>query len=153
MTVPPFRTLFTLVQQFFQFGVVGVVGFTMDWCSTMLLCGVVTLKIAALLAYGIAASGTWLLNRLWTFRRENQTCYNSAKQWGRFLLANLPGFVLNRGAVFLALSLIPLTQEWPVIALLCGTLCGMFVNFTLCRKFVFSSKTTSLSHTNTPNSI
>lgn len=134
--------LYALTKQFFHFGMVGIVGFTVDWATTSFLSTIIPLKIAVLFAYSVAASGNWLLNRLWTFRHADHETLSPFHQWKRFLIANLPGFFINRGVVLAVLSYVTIAQQWPVIALLCGTACGMFVNFTLCRTCVFDCKET-----------
>lgn len=147
MNVPSVSQLKALFHQFFHFGMVGAVGFIIDWSSTTFLKTFMPLKVAVLFAYLIAASGTWFLNRVWTFRHIDHSSVSVLQQWKRFLLANLPGFVINRGIVLLVLSYITITQHWPVIALMCGTACGMFVNFTLCKTCVFTSEEQEESET------
>lgn len=140
MKLVPIPNLYAFARQFFHFGLVGAVGFLVDWASTSILSSYIPLKIAVLFAYIIAASSNWFLNRLWTFRHSNHATLSVFQQWKRFLLANLPGFFINRGVVLLLLANISATHRWPVLALLSGTACGMFVNFTLCRTCVFTSK-------------
>ncbi|MCX5617363.1 GtrA family protein [Bombella sp. TMW 2.2543] len=131
---------FPLLQRFFYFGAVGAVGFLVDWTSLSLFRHVVGLRVAALLAYVMASSNNWILNRYWTFRDRCRQSHKVHHQWGRFILANVPGFVINRGIVLALFSLWPLTRHYTVIALLFGTAGGMFINFALCHHFVFHKK-------------
>src|SRR5580692_3145965 len=70
---PPLRVhatparIATLVQ-FMKFGVVGVIGFLTDTAVVYGLRASLGLYGAGAVAYIVAASGNWLLNRIWTFR-------------------------------------------------------------------------------------
>lgn len=137
---PPLRRLANgarvrLLAQFLRFGVVGVCGFVLDTAAVYLLRGTVGLYGAGVVAYVVAASGNWLLNRLWTFRGQGSGPVH--RQWARFLVVNLAGFVLNRGAYALLVTFVPLAAAQPVIATAAGAVAGMFVNFHLSRGVVF----------------
>jgi putative flippase GtrA len=53
------------------------------------------------------------------------------------MLANLFGFVLNRGTYALLVSFVPAAARQPIIATASGAVAGMFVNFSLSRRLVF----------------
>ena len=61
---------------------------------------------AGLVSYFVAATGTWLFNRLWTFRGRGSG--PAHRQWARFLAANLLGFTLNRGTYALLVTFVAL---------------------------------------------
>lgn len=134
-------------QQFLRFGTVGSLGFLVDCASVTLLRPLLGLTLATVSAYFIAASGNWVLNRLWTFR-ESSPDQNLFAQWLRFLSANSIGFLLNRGAVFSLYALSPLTRHHPAIALAIGAACGMVANFNLSRRLVFQRSKWPLSTQN-----
>ncbi len=125
-----------LAHQFARFGVVGVLGFCWDFGTVHVLRGLIGFTAAALLAYFIAASANWLMNRIWTFRGIG-SAGSMLRQWGTFLVANSLGFVLNRGTVLALFHTVPLCQTYPVLALVGGTAAGMFSNFTMSRRLVF----------------
>ena len=56
------------LRQFLQFGVVGASGFAVNVAVVYLLRGAVGLAWAGLIAYFVAATTNWALNRVWTFR-------------------------------------------------------------------------------------
>jgi putative flippase GtrA len=124
----------TLVQ-FFMFGSVGLVGFVLDTGTVYGLRRQLGLYGAGLLAYFVAATGTWLLNRIWTFRGLGSGPIH--RQWARFLAANALGFVLNRGTYVLLVTFVALCAAQPVFATFAGAVAGMFVNFNLSRTMVF----------------
>ncbi len=103
----------TLVQ-FLMFGSVGIVGFLADTATVYTFRYSLGLYGAGMLAYGVAASLNWLLNRLWTFR--GQGTGPAHRQWARFLIVNLGGFVLNRGTYAALVTFVPLCAAEPVYA-------------------------------------
>jgi putative flippase GtrA len=124
-----------MLVQFLMFGVVGGVGFVFDTAIVYSLRRALGLYGAGMVAYLVAATVTWLLNRLWTFRGRGSGPVH--QQWARFLAVNLAGFVLNRGTYALLVTFVPLCARQPVYAVGAGALAGMFVNFSLSRTMVF----------------
>jgi putative flippase GtrA len=124
----------TLVQ-FLMFGAVGTVGFVADTATVYVLRHALGLYGAGAAAYGVAATVTWIMNRLWTFRGKPRG--PAHRQWARFLLVNLGGFVLNRGTYAALVTLVPLCAAEPVWAVAAGAIAGMFMNFRLSRAMVF----------------
>ena len=59
------------------------------------------------------------------------------REWARFLMANMAGFVLNRGTYAILVTVWPLAARQPVLATAAGAVAGMFVNFSLSRRLVF----------------
>jgi putative flippase GtrA len=126
-----------LAQEFLRFGVVGAVGFVVD---TAVLYGAVALGAGLYggraLSYVTAASVTWLLNRIWTFR-DRAGGGQAHRQWALFVLVNLGGFVLNYGTYALLVGFVPVVAAHPVIGVAAGSIAGMFSNFFLSRRLVF----------------
>lgn len=127
--------LVLLARQFMRFGTVGAMGFVVDFATVSALKGMFGPFWAGYLAFPIAASFTWAVNRIWTFRGQGSGPVH--RQWAKFLATNAIGFVLNRGTYTLAILLVPFAAAHLVVALFAGTLAGMFVNFHLSRKVVF----------------
>ncbi len=125
-----------LLLQFVQFGTVGLAGFAVDTAVVYGLRAWLGLIGAGLVSYVIAATVTWLLNRRWTFRGRGGAAALH-RQWAAFLLANLLGFVLNRGTYIALIATSALCVAYPVLAVFAGAVAGMFVNFSLSRAFVF----------------
>lgn len=137
---PPLRPLategriFTLAQ-FLKFGVVGVIGFGIDTAVVYGLRASLGLYGAGAVSYVIAATGNWVLNRIWTFR--GQGSIKAHHQWALFLTTNLLGFALNRGTYALLVTFSALCYAQPVFAVAAGAVAGMFVNFGMARSVVF----------------
>lgn len=137
---PPIRRRLTpariiLAVQFFRFGLVGLVGFVADAAVVYALRRWLGLYVAGLASYLVAATVTWLLNRLWTFRGQGEGHW--LRQWLRFIAANGLGFLLNRGAYVLLIATVPFCVAYPVVAVFAGAVAGMVSNFSLSRRVVF----------------
>jgi putative flippase GtrA len=124
-----------IVAQFLRFGVVGVVGLVVDTITVYGLRHSLGLYGAGLVAYVTAASGNWMLNRIWTFRGRGSG--SARRQWGLFMATNLVGFVLNRGTYAILVTFVAAAANQPVIATTAGAAAGMLVNFDLSRRLVF----------------
>jgi putative flippase GtrA len=124
----------TLVQ-FVKFGSVGLIGLIMDTTTVYALRGTLGLYGAGIVAYCVAASVNWLVNRVWTFRGQGSG--PAHHQWGRFMIANLAGFTLNRGVYALMVTFVAAAASQPVIATSAGAVAGIFVNFYLSRRVVY----------------
>src|SRR3954463_11526564 len=129
-SVPPAQLILAI--QFIRFG---VVGFLVDTATVYGLRHALGLYGAGLVAYVTAASSNWLLNRIWTFRGHGTG--SARRQWARFMVTNLFGFVLNRGTYAALVTFLPIAAEQPVIAIAAGAIAGLFVNFNLSRRLVF----------------
>jgi putative flippase GtrA len=137
---PPLRRSATperlaVLMEFFRFGLVGLTGFIVDTAIVYGTRAWLGLYGAGVLSYLIAATVNWALNRVFTFRGRGKGPMHL--QWAMFLLTNLAGFALNRGTYALLVTFWPLAAAQPVIAILAGTMAGMFVNFSLSRRLVF----------------
>lgn len=131
--IPTFRL--PLLTQLIRFAVVGGLGFMVDTLVVYGLRSGLGLYAAGLISYGVAASFTWLLNRLWTFRGRSSGAM--IRQWALYMLTNLGGFVLNRGTYAVLVTFYAMATERPIIAVAAGSIAGMFVNFGLSRRVVF----------------
>jgi putative flippase GtrA len=130
---------FQLLLEFLRFGVVGTVGFVVD--TAVLYAGLALglgLYGGRAVSYLVAATTTWALNRVWTFRgRGNGPVH---QQWALFLLVNLLGFAMNYGTYAALIAFVPMVAAHPVLGVAAGAIAGMFGNFVLSRHLVFRAK-------------
>jgi putative flippase GtrA len=124
-----------MAAQFMRFGVVGLAGLVVDTATVYGLRYSLGLYGAGLVAYVFAATGNWILNRMWTFRGLGSG--PAHRQWAMFMVTNLGGFVLNRGTYAILVTFVAAAANQPVIATAAGSVAGMFVNFSLSRRLVF----------------
>jgi putative flippase GtrA len=123
--------------EFFRFGLVGVVGFTVDalTLAIMLTVGSGVLWGRAV-SYVAAATCTWALNRRWTFR---DLCRHRTRQWAQFLLTNSLGGAVNYGVyTLLVLRSNGPFMIYPMFAVAVGSICGLAINFLLSKYIVFN---------------
>ncbi len=123
--------------QFGRFGVVGTVGFLVD---TAVLYGALALGLGLYsgraLSYVAAATTTWALNRLWTFRGRGEG--PALRQWALFLAVNLIGFASNYGTYAVLVAAVPQVAENPILGVAAGSLAGMAGIFLLSLRYVFA---------------
>jgi putative flippase GtrA len=124
-----------MLRQFLQFGVIGVLGFVWDTATVYATAPVIGLYGAGVVAYVVACSINWVLNRVWTYRHLAHGAMH--RQWMMFLAANAVGFVINRGTYFSLIASVPVCHDKPVLAVAAGAVAGMFINFFLSRRLVF----------------
>ena len=117
---------------------VGTLGFVWDTATVYAASPWIGLYAAGLVAYLVACTLNWLLNRLWTFRDHEHG--GAFRQWALFVASNAGGFVLNRGAFFTLIATVPLCRAYPVLAVAAGSLAGMFANFTMASRLVFRAR-------------
>jgi putative flippase GtrA len=123
------------LHEFVCFGIVGAAGFIANVVTVYIAQGLLGLYGAGLAAYVIAATVTWTLNRSWTFRSRGAMPIR--QQWVLFLAANSLGFALYYVTYATLVAISAICRAFPIIAVFCGMLSGMFCNFTLSRKYVF----------------
>jgi len=130
---------FAVLMEFLRFGVVGAFGFVVD--TAVLYAGLALglgLYGGRAVSYLAAATTTWTLNRLWTFRGRGDGPVH--QQWALFLLVNLVGFAMNYGTYAALIEFVPMVAAHPVLGVAAGALAGMFGNFVLSRQLVFRTK-------------
>jgi putative flippase GtrA len=121
--------------QFLRFALVGVIGFIVDASVLRLVvatCGI-NLYAGRVVSFLTAATVTWALNRSFTFRHSGPR----AAQWLRFVCVNALGASVNFGTYALMIATVAIARRYPSLAVACGSLAGMGLNFTLMRKVVF----------------
>lgn len=126
-----------LIGQFFKFGLVGVIGLGVDitmlaFCMDALGMGP---YLGRVFSFIVAASTTWICNRLFTFRGEGQG--SPGAQWMKFLIVSAGGFILNYGTYAALIAGSPLVRQYPSLGVAAGSLAGMFFNFFVSRRVVF----------------
>jgi len=124
-----------LARQFSRFGVVGLLGFTVDTACVYALRERFGLYLAGLIGWAVAVFGNWLINRLWTFRGQGEG--PAHRQLLAYALVNIVGFVFNRGAYAVMVTFVAVAAAEPILATMAGAVCGMFFNFFLSRAWVF----------------
>ncbi|MFK3739107.1 GtrA family protein [Massilia sp. TN1-12] len=123
-------------RQLGSFAVAGVLGFVVDvgvlYCAMALGAGWIA---GRLLSFVAAAYSTWRFNRRFTFAATASPW----REWWRYLASMTGGMLVNFLVYSLALSLLPAAWWAPGLAVACGSVAGMAVNFVSAKLFVFKS--------------
>ncbi|HEV7456237.1 MAG TPA: GtrA family protein [Roseococcus sp.] len=129
-----------ILLQFLRFGVVGTLGFLLDYA---VLSAAVALGTGPywgrVISYVVAATGVYALNRAWTFR-DRRGGGGIGQQWGLYLALNLVGFAVNYGTYAAITAWTEIGAQHLVLGVAAGSIAGMFVNFALNRQIVFRAR-------------
>jgi putative flippase GtrA len=128
--------VFGIARQMLSFGFIGVIGFLVDVgvLYLALFCGL-GLYAGRAISYLAAVTATWGLNRRYTFERPSG--YKKIHEWARFGVSQLSGATINLGIYALLVHTSPLVAHNPIIAVAVGSVCGLLVNFSAARAYVF----------------
>ncbi|MEI8394575.1 MAG: GtrA family protein [Rhodospirillaceae bacterium] len=126
-----------LTVQFGKFGLVGIVGLCVDIAVLYgLMSGLgVGPYLARIGSFLAAASATWALNRVFTFRGRHEG--SMLRQWGRFIAANAFGGVINYAIYASLIAATDTVAHHPFLGVAAGSIAGMFFNFAASKKLVF----------------
>jgi putative flippase GtrA len=123
-----------LHQQILRFGIVGVVGFVVNAGMVEWLARSIGPIWAQALAFPVAVTVTWWLNRRYTFGASRHVWH---REWLRYVAANALGWGANNGVYFLLIFKFPLAYQYPSLAVAAGSLAGMVFNFAISKWIVF----------------
>ncbi len=120
------------MNRFLRFSAVGTIGFMIDAgiLQTLVITTQVGPYVARIASFLAAASGTWFLNRRYTFAVVHKPTHT---EWLSYVAFMVLGALVNYGAFALCISYWPLahTQLWLGVAV--GSVAGLGVNFTTSR--------------------
>ena len=125
-----------LRHRFVRFLIVGGVGFVIE--ATLLTYFATVPGIGAIkgraISFPVAVVTTWWLNRTLTFQSKN----NPRRESFRYFLVQMLGAAANFGVFFALVSVFFSLRSIPVVPLFIASIFGLFVNFTLSKKYVFT---------------
>ena len=125
-----------LHSQFFRFALSGVAGFVVDasivWALTRLSIDAIW---AQAVAFPVAVTATWWLNRKYTF--SHLADHRFFREWLRYIFANSVGAIVNNGIYIILVVSVSVMTQHPVFAVAVGSLGGLAFNFTASRVLVF----------------
>jgi putative flippase GtrA len=132
------RPLNSVQQEFLRFSAVGVLGFVVNVAATFFFSRFANLYLAGACAFLVAATFTWYLNRHWTFLDRAHAPWR--RQFLRFLGANFVGFLVYFSVYSAIITVSDYAAGRLYIAVACGSVAGLMVNFTLSRVLVFQNR-------------
>ncbi len=124
-----------------RYSAVGAFGFVVD--ATVLTVLVLVLDqglyLSRFVSFTLAATATWLINRVAVFQPADRT----AHEYAGYVLVQLAGAGLNLGVYVVLLQYFPALAAWPVIPLAAGAAVALAFNFVLLKRFVFGGVRTN----------
>ena len=130
---------------FLRFGVVGAIGFVVDFLVLHTLTGLAGINpfIGQAIAFPLAVLVTWPLNRLWTFKDAGQD--GRLRQGAVYFAVQCAGFAANYVVYSAALLTVPWLQHWLVIPLALGAALGLCVTFAGSKHLAFRARRQGLA--------
>jgi len=128
-----------LIQPIFQYPVIrfltaGAVGFLINAIFLYALHHIISLIPAVIVAYGIAFSVTWVINRLFTFHSKDP---RRIQEWMRYALIYILTGCIHVLIFTFVVYHYPLLYQHPIGALFISAVVIAFINFTLSKRFAF----------------
>lgn len=124
----------SMLRQFFRFFLVGTAGFLVNAGIVELLAHSAKPITAQILAFPVAVTVTWWLNRRYTFGASRHAIHH---EWLRYAFGNLLGWTANNGVYVWYVLHSAVAYRHPSIAVAAGSIAGMFLNFAMSRWLVF----------------
>ncbi|MBU2751109.1 MULTISPECIES: GtrA family protein [Acidithiobacillus] len=94
--------------------------------------------IAKDMAFSVAVTVTWWLNRKYTF--PHWADHRLLREWLRYVSANSLGAIVNNSDYVVLILTLSLIAHYPVLAVAAGSLAGLVFNFTASRALVFRNR-------------
>lgn len=138
-----------LLHQMWRFFLVGSAAFVVNAALVEMLVGAMGPIKAQLLAFPVAATVAWWLNRQYTFGASS---HKPHREWFHYIIANSIGWLINNGVYLVLVYRSTLAAQHPSLAVAAGSIAGMCANFILSRQLVFRQKNVPPSST-TPSSL
>ncbi|HYD80942.1 MAG TPA: GtrA family protein [Paucimonas sp.] len=128
----------------FAFGVVGGFGFAVDGGILTLLSQRfgIDIYVSRGISFSIATVATWLLNRRLVFKMETAGATPKGREYGRYLLVQTGGALLNLGVFSALIRAYPSLHAIPVVPLAVGAVFGLALNYSGARFWVFKPTST-----------
>ncbi|MEQ9639402.1 MAG: GtrA family protein [Alphaproteobacteria bacterium] len=119
------------------FLVVGGVGFVVDALTlTALVHGLgFDAYVARVLSFAVAVSGTYALNRAWSFRTKAGA--QRGREYVRYVAVQVGGVAINFACFAVCIETSTVFAAWPVLALAVGAVVAMIWNYAGARLFTF----------------
>jgi putative flippase GtrA len=124
-------------QELGRFCIVGTVGFVVDSSLTLALVGLASLAPvpARGLAFLVAATVTWQLNRRFTFAGAAR---GSLGRWALYLASTTLGAAVNVGVYALWVARFGAATHHLLLGIALGAVCALLLNFLLSKHLVFA---------------
>lgn len=128
--------MINLTKQFIKFCLVGFTNLSIHLFLFFLLTRFAGLHyvFASIIAFIIAVSWSFLVNKKWTFRKDDN---NHKEQYLKFFIANIIAFIIN---VSLLSFFIEILHLYDILAQLVASVICAFINFAINRFWTFKDE-------------
>ncbi len=128
-----------VIKELFFFSIVGTVGFLVDTGVLYLLKADLGNYWARAVSFPCAVFVTWLLNRYFTFKSKisNEIWY---KEFIRYFVMMFAGGLVNYAVYVFCIANYILVQNYPVLGVAAGSICGLFVNYLQLKLLLYKYK-------------
>ena len=92
--------------------------------------------VALLIAFGVAVTVTWLLNRFYTFRVERR---HNLVEWFKYTGVNSAGGMIHLVAYGVVILLFSILQLYPLIPLVISSAVAAVFNYSMSANLVFDT--------------
>ena len=120
----------------FKFALIGGIGFTIE--AVIITAGIeaggVDPVASRFVSFPIAVFVTWWLNRRLTFESKNSALKESLS----YFIVQVFGAISNLAIYITLVSKYILLKQYPLVALVCGAIVGLLLNYILSVKMVFA---------------
>ena len=126
-------------ESFVRFAGVGIIGFLIDasvLTGLVLVAGWSTLP-ARLVSMSLAITGTWLINRRFTFTGSTVP---PRVEYAGYVAIQLVGVCINFAVFVACLKVWPHLARWPVVPLAVGAATSLSFNFVAARNTLYSAR-------------
>lgn len=124
-----------LFKQLVTFGGAGTIGFLIDTVVFTLVDALIgNPYISRIISYLFAATGTWFLNRRFTFAASGLSIW---REWSSFLVLQSGGGIVNYAVFAWLITMFGFFASYPVAAIAAGSIAGMGVNFATAKFLIF----------------
>ncbi|NDV87918.1 hypothetical protein GTW51_14525 [Aurantimonas aggregata] len=123
-----------LLVQIGRFALVGVAGFAINALIVHLVVPTIGPIWAQAIAFPVAVTATWFLNRRYTFDRSHK---GWLAEWAQYVGANILGWLATNLAYLILILSMSYFYDRPLFALAVGAAAGMGFNFVASRRLVF----------------
>jgi len=125
-----------------KFAIVGCAGFVVDITMFFLLQEIflMGLMLSRGLAFTIAATFNWFVNRSFTFSNRELNEKKSG-EWLKYFTSAVLSAIPNLSTFYLLISVLPQTRMYIIFAMCSGIAIGYYINYRLANDWVFKPRT------------
>lgn len=123
-----------LLVQIGRFALVGIAGFAINALIVHLVVPTIGPVWAQTIAFPVAVTATWWLNRRYTFDPSDK---GWLAEWAQYVAANILGWLATNLAYLILVLGTNYFYDRPLVALAVGAAAGMGFNFVASKRLVF----------------